>query len=346
MNHKNTARNAEVFDYLKLLQPADALASNLSNVDVYNDKRGIKFYCNTKKTVGIGEVVSFHDDIILLLNRCTISSAPPYLISQGDWIHMQFLMKGSARERIGKGEWIDMPEQSCIAFRQLENQVITQDCMPGSLSWSACLLIRPKAIASFLGMQVSDFPAHLQWITSQRTQSLQWRTLPLHYLASAAIESMFTCPFTNKIRTAYMRAKAVELVSTVISGLTEEVQYPVAPKRLSTADVEKLGTVRSIMELELEAPASLSALACRAGLNRTKLAADFKSLYGMSVQEYWRDLRLVRARELLSSECLQVTEVASRVGYADIAGFSRAFSKKFGMAPKYFRGNNTGSCLK
>lgn len=341
MKYKETAINTRVVDYLTLLQPANALASNLlSTIEVYNNKQGVRFYCNEEKERGVREVVSFHDDIILLSNRCTISAVSPYLVSQGDWIHMQFIVKGAARERIGHGEFIDMPEQTCIVFRQPENQVITQDIISGSMSWSVCLLIRPKTIASLLGMKTSDFPGHLEWMMDEGKQNPQWRSLPIHCLALMAIESIFSCPFKNKIRAAYMYAKIVELVSIVIGGLCGEVGHFVTSKRLSIADTEKISVVRSIMETELDTPASLHELARRSGINRTKLAVGFKSLYGVPVQEYWRDLRLVRARELLLNECLQVTEVAPLVGYADIASFSRAFSRKFGVAPKYFRGDD------
>jgi transcriptional regulator GlxA family with amidase domain len=48
-------------------------------------------------------------------------------------------------------------------------------------------------------------------------------------------------------------------------------------------------------------------------------------------------MRLERAREMLLQTEIPVTEVAEAVGFVNPAHFSRAFNKRFGIAPSALR---------
>jgi len=91
---------------------------------------------------------------------------------------------------------------------------------------------------------------------------------------------------------------------------------------------------------ELGDSLTLAALARRVGLNRTKLALGFKEIYGTSVQAYWRDARLSRARELLQNAGARVTDIALTLGYSELSSFTRAFSRRYGVLPKALKPYN------
>ena len=55
----------------------------------------------------------------------------------------------------------------------------------------------------------------------------------------------------------------------------------------------------------------------------------------MTVFEFLRNERLIRAREMLSRGH-NVTEVAYAVGYESISHFSQVFKKQFGTPPSIF----------
>jgi AraC-like DNA-binding protein len=129
-----------------------------------------------------------------------------------------------------------------------------------------------------------------------------------------------------------MRAKSLELLSTVLDALDDS--KPEWQVKLSSADFRKISRARQIMTTELEATLTLAELAHRVGLNRTKLALGFKGVYGTSVQAYWRDAKLDRARELLRAGDLPVTEVALSLGYSELSSFTRAFTRRFGVLPR------------
>ncbi len=63
----------------------------------------------------------------------------------------------------------------------------------------------------------------------------------------------------------------------------------------------------------------------------------FKSFYGVSPIKYINDLKITRAKELLSSQIYSVTDAATRSGYTDMSHFCREFKKISGICPTEFK---------
>jgi transcriptional regulator GlxA family with amidase domain len=61
------------------------------------------------------------------------------------------------------------------------------------------------------------------------------------------------------------------------------------------------------------------------------------ALTGMSVTRYDRSLRLARARQLLITSPLSISEVAYAIGFDDPKYFTRLFSEEFHYSPTEFR---------
>jgi len=80
--------------------------------------------------------------------------------------------------------------------------------------------------------------------------------------------------------------------------------------------------------------------ACREmGMGRTNLNLKLQALTGSSSMQLLREMRLYKAKNLLKTTDLNVSEVAFQVGFNDPKYFSRAFSEVFGVAPSAVRGN-------
>lgn len=63
----------------------------------------------------------------------------------------------------------------------------------------------------------------------------------------------------------------------------------------------------------------------------------FRELTGVSVAEYIRKLRLTEAAKRLKSEKSRITELAMELGFESVDGFSRAFTREFGMTPREYK---------
>lgn len=63
----------------------------------------------------------------------------------------------------------------------------------------------------------------------------------------------------------------------------------------------------------------------------------FKSYSGMTPQQYITDLRINKAKELLSDSSFNITEIASIVGYENPFYFSRIFKKNTSLSPREYK---------
>ena len=78
---------------------------------------------------------------------------------------------------------------------------------------------------------------------------------------------------------------------------------------------------------------NVSSLAGMMGVSRSGLFSKVKALTGQSPQEFLTGYRLARARELLLTHELNISEVAYKVGFSTLNGLSRAFKNKYGVPP-------------
>nr|WP_319556109.1 AraC family transcriptional regulator [uncultured Vibrio sp.] len=79
--------------------------------------------------------------------------------------------------------------------------------------------------------------------------------------------------------------------------------------------------------------AELSKIAC---LSPTQFKKRFKERVGVSTLQYITELRMEKAKALLTHTDLPVQLIAERVGYSNISAFSRRFSLHFGLSPREF----------
>ena len=77
----------------------------------------------------------------------------------------------------------------------------------------------------------------------------------------------------------------------------------------------------------------ISWLATQAGMSRVQLFRKIKALTGESPSAFVRMLRLQKARNLLLTTSLNVSEIAYDVGFGDPSFFSRTFKEKYGKTP-------------
>lgn len=73
------------------------------------------------------------------------------------------------------------------------------------------------------------------------------------------------------------------------------------------------------------------------GFNATYFSTLFKKETGQNFVDYLTDLRIGKAKELLSGEDLSVQDVAEMVGYQDLKYFSKLFKKLTGVSPSDYK---------
>ncbi len=96
--------------------------------------------------------------------------------------------------------------------------------------------------------------------------------------------------------------------------------------------------VRHVLETNLEDDEfGISRLCSMLSVSHAQLYRKFKSLSNVTIADYFKSLRLNKAKELLSTTNLNVTEVAYATGFKSLPFFSREFTRKFGKTPSELR---------
>jgi transcriptional regulator GlxA family with amidase domain len=98
----------------------------------------------------------------------------------------------------------------------------------------------------------------------------------------------------------------------------------------------QIGTALVALHAEPAMPWTVSSLAGRAGLSRSRFAERFTALVGESPLAYLTRWRLNTAAQLLVERDRTVRDVARAVGYGSESAFSRAFTRHHGVPPSHF----------
>jgi len=104
-----------------------------------------------------------------------------------------------------------------------------------------------------------------------------------------------------------------------------------------------IGQALAFLHKEPAHPWTISNLARRVGLSRTRLAERFHHFLEETPMAYLTRWRLKLGAEILQSTEDSVAEVAAAVGYGSEATFNRAFKRQFDSPPAQFRRQHKGS---
>jgi len=145
------------------------------------------------------------------------------------------------------------------------------------------------------------------------------------------IDAVMHCADNNCLHRIFLAAKMLELLFLDVEQLNKTTEQSPAVMRIS--DLEKLKLAKELIGRDIQAPCSLIELAHKVGLNDFKLKKGFKEAFGTTVFGHLFDLRMEKAREMLTFSDYTVSEVANEVGYKNAHHFTAAFKKKFGYLP-------------
>jgi AraC family transcriptional regulator len=134
-----------------------------------------------------------------------------------------------------------------------------------------------------------------------------------------------------------------DLSPLVIEGLAADVVGQMSSRCTQEHNTPSwLFKVRDRVESEYSSPPTLSEIAAMVERSPSHVATAFRRVFGHSVGEYVRGVRLWRARTLLDDGATSLAAIAQRTGFSDQSHFCRIFKRRFGLTPGAYR---TRRCL-
>jgi AraC family transcriptional regulator len=95
--------------------------------------------------------------------------------------------------------------------------------------------------------------------------------------------------------------------------------------------------VKQLILANLGESLEVTELARACALSRSHFSRAFKCSTGLSPQEWIRQQRIQRAKELIVSSALSLTQISQECGFCDQAHFCHIFSRSEGVNPMTWR---------
>ncbi|MDN3621262.1 MULTISPECIES: helix-turn-helix transcriptional regulator [Polaribacter] len=132
-----------------------------------------------------------------------------------------------------------------------------------------------------------------------------------------------------------LEAKILEILASQINNYKNinSNQTPVKSDKL----LKTLYKVRLFLKNNLDKNYSLSQLSLQFGLNENLLKTKFKKIFDTTLNEFYHEEKMKKAKKLLKTTQIPIYEISEQVGYKNATHFSAAFKRYFKETPNAFR---------
>ena len=148
-------------------------------------------------------------------------------------------------------------------------------------------------------------------------------------------DSYITKPFHSKVLLARIEnlLRQRQLLKNLYQG-AQEAEKEISESHLEDRDKQFLKQLQAIIQKNLsDSEFGVEDMGRQIGLSRVQLYRKVKAMTGSSVVDLLRKARLVKARRLLETRSMSVSEVAYEVGFSAPSYFTKCFKEEYGMLP-------------
>jgi AraC-like DNA-binding protein len=201
---------------------------------------------------------------------------------------------------------------------------------------SLVLLATVDFLSRELGHHADFIPPALAALLAAGGPSVRARPLspPVRLIAE---ELMLHTAGAPPLPRLYIQGRACDLLCAMINDISADGGAGTPSRPISHQDLLGIERVRSLIATDLARDHPVAELACLAAMNRTKLRALFKGVYGTTIAEFRMAVRMTRAASLLQGTDHRIAAIGYDLGYADAASFAIAFKKFHGRSPSRVR---------
>lgn len=153
-------------------------------------------------------------------------------------------------------------------------------------------------------------------------------------------DSYITKPFHGKVLLSRIenllkqRKMLKSHFENIFSQTPQTAEQEVAMNQLEDRDKQFLNQLHAIIQKNLsDSEFGVEDIGKGIGLSRVQLYRKVKAMTGSSVVDLLRKARLAKAKRLLESRSMSVSEVAYEVGFSAPSYFTKCFKEEYGMLP-------------
>jgi transcriptional regulator GlxA family with amidase domain len=125
-------------------------------------------------------------------------------------------------------------------------------------------------------------------------------------------------------------------------NFSHEIRKPYEEQRYLEGAVDRhadelIAEIQFWLGTNLASELSIVEIAQQFGISQRSLTRRFKAATGIRATQYWQQLRIETAKDLLSASNLSIQEIAIQVGYQDQGHFTRLFKQSLSLTPTDYR---------
>lgn len=130
-----------------------------------------------------------------------------------------------------------------------------------------------------------------------------------------------------------LHSKILELCYKMLQKVDQRKSHNTTG-RIHKEDIRKMNEVRrGLLDNYQEPCPSINEMARRTAMSPTKFKKLFKQMFGHTYYQFYKNVRMHKAWELLEQHKMNASEVAYMLGYSNLSKFSKAFKNMFSITP-------------
>ncbi len=255
-----------------------------------------------------------------------------------NWLRFSFTLSGNILFDLGDGTQVSMASGTSFFGVYPAGYCSTDLFISGQgVEWVS-IIIKASELQDILGVDLNELPQPIADAIENATKPLFHKENSIDNRTAQIVTQMLLADTPLYMRPMFMLAKALELISTFLAKLSADSDVANNQITLTARDRKNLALAREIVSTDMMTSLKLPELARMVGLNRNKLSQGFRTVYGITLQDFSYQLKMKRAEKYLRNREGSLNELADMLGYRHANNLSAAIKKHFGVNPGQLKG--------
>ena len=301
-------------------------------------RQSLRFEPSFEGAEGFRELIELRPGFQVLLGDLHYGSKVEFNLRENASLKFHYRLSGVSDIRVSEDGLIHIDDHTGGVLLHPDGIVKQESYHAGQHERSVTLICSAAFLAERLAHLGAHLPAAIAAYIAGEPARHYSQHVPLRAGMASAAAALFGLPAASPIRPLMVEARALELLALSLESLGGDgLEVERADRGLGSRDLQCLQQARRILEQEYLSPPTITTLARAVGINEAKLMHAFKQLFGQTIFDFTQSLRMDKAKGLLETTDLSITEIAFEVGYEYSSNFTTAFKRHFGITPSTAR---------
>ncbi len=286
---------------------------------------------------GHWELIRLAQDLFVIIVNADYKQGAEIDVIGEDLIEFHFRLSGSFRI-LEQDNAFDIGKGQLLIWRQPEGAETREQLFGDSeRESSVTIYCRPSFLERSFGASYGEIKHELAELLAPACNEIRSLHAALYPRLARLVIDLAAVADRSGLKLVQAEALVLQIVAELLENIELQRQAQAIDIRISDRDAQCLRKARDLLLREHTPPPTVEAIARQVGLSRTKLKASFRTMFGQTIADFGNDLRMNRARDMLSQSDKPIAHISAELGYEYQTSFTNAFRRRFGILPKDYR---------